>query len=74
MRVLKYLLIKEFKQIFRNKALLPVIFVMPVIQLLIMPLAADYEIKNINISIVDHDRSPYSRALISKLRLLAILN
>ncbi len=67
MRVLKYLLVKEFKQIFRNKALLPVIFVMPVIQLLIMPLAADYEIKNINISVVDHDRSPYSRALISKI-------
>jgi ABC-2 type transport system permease protein len=40
---------------------------MPIIQLLVMPLAADYEIKNINISIVDHDRSCFSRALISKI-------
>ncbi len=39
------------------------IFVMPLVQLLIMPLAADYEIKNINISIVDHDRSDMSREL-----------
>lgn len=64
---LKFLLQKEFKQIFRNKSLLPLIFVMPIIQLLVMPLAADYEIKNINISIVDHDKSPYSRQLISKI-------
>jgi len=65
LRTLKFLLQKEFKQIFRNKALLPLIFVMPIIQLLILPLAADYEIKNINISIVDHDHSSYSRKLIS---------
>ena len=67
MRTLKFLLEKEFKQIFRNSSLLPMIFLMPIIQLLVMPLAADYEIKNINISIVDHDRSDFSRALISKI-------
>ncbi|PZX58093.1 ABC transporter permease [Algoriphagus chordae] len=67
MRTLLFLLRKEFKQIFRNKSLLPMIFAMPMIQLLVMPLAADYEIKNINISIVDHDRSPYSQQLISKI-------
>jgi ABC-2 type transport system permease protein len=32
---------------------------------MILPLAADYEIKNINIAIVDHDRSPYSQELVS---------
>jgi len=67
MRPLKFLLIKEFKQIFRNKSLLPLIFVMPIIQLLILPLAADYEVKNINISIVDHDKSAYSQELTSKI-------
>ena len=66
MRTLRFLLKKEFKQIFRNKALLPIIFVMPVIQLLILPLAADYEIKRINISIVDHDQSSVSRSLVDK--------
>jgi ABC-2 type transport system permease protein len=67
MRTLKFLLQKEFKQIFRNKSLLPLIFVAPIIQLLIMPLAADYEVKNINISIVDNDHSTYSQKLITKI-------
>jgi len=43
------------------------IFVMPIIQLLILPLAADYEIKNINISIIDQDRSSFSRHLTEKI-------
>ncbi|MFT4521162.1 MAG: ABC-2 type transport system permease protein [Bacteroidia bacterium] len=67
MRALRFLLIKEFKQIFRNKTLLPLIFVLPIVQLVIMPLAADYEMKNVNISVVDHDRSAYSRELVSKI-------
>lgn len=66
MRTLIFLLRKEFRQIFRNKMILPLIFVMPVVQLLVMPLAADFEIKNINISIVDHDHSTYSQQLINK--------
>ena len=67
MRTLKFLLRKEFKQIFRNKALLPLILIVPIMQLLILPLAADYEVKNINISIVDQDHSTYSQQLISKI-------
>ena len=67
MRTLRFLLQKEFRQIFRNKSLLPIIFGMPIIQLLVMPLAADYEVKNIDIAIVDHDRSPYSQKLIAKI-------
>lgn len=66
MRIIKFLLIKEFKQIFRNRAILAVIMVMPVMQLIILPLAANYEIKNINLAVVDHDRSDYSRDLINQ--------
>ena len=67
MRTLRFILQKEFKQIFRNKALLPLIFFVPIMQLLILPLAADYEVKNINIAIVDQDHSSYSQQLISKI-------
>lgn len=67
MRIILFILQKEFRQIFRNKALLPMIFVLPVIQLLIMPLAANYEVKNINLSVVDHDHSGYSQKLVSKI-------
>ena len=41
------------------------ILVVPSVQLMILPLAADYEIKNINIAVVDNDHSPYSQRLVS---------
>ncbi|MEI6020087.1 MAG: ABC transporter permease [Bacteroidota bacterium] len=63
MRTLIFLLSKEFRQIFRNTSILRMIVAMPIIQLIVMPLAADFEIKNINISIVDHDHSSYSKKL-----------
>jgi drug efflux transport system permease protein len=66
MRTLKFLLQKEFRQILRDPGILAVIFVMPTIQLLILPWAADYEIKNIKLAVVDHDHSDYSRQLIKK--------
>jgi drug efflux transport system permease protein len=67
MRTLKFLLKKEFRQIFRNKAILPIIFILPMIQLLIMPLAADFNVKYINIAIVDNDHSTYTQQLITKI-------
>ena len=67
MRTIKFLLRKEFKQIFRNRTILIMIMVMPVMQLLILPLAANYEVKNINLSVVDHDHSSFSQKLISKI-------
>lgn len=64
MRVLKFLLQKEFRQIFRNPTILRMILIMPIVQLMVMPLAADYEIKHINLAIVDYDRSSFSKAMI----------
>jgi ABC-2 type transport system permease protein len=66
MRTIRFLLQKEFRQIFRNKAIIAMICVMPVVQLAVLPWAADYEVKNINLAIVDHDHSTYSQQLISK--------
>jgi ABC-2 type transport system permease protein len=40
---------------------------MPFIQLLVLPWAADYEVKNINLAVVDQDHSTYSRQLVSKI-------
>lgn len=66
MKVIGYIIRKEFKQIFRNKGMLPIIFVMPLVQLVILSNAATFEIKNIKFSYVDHDHSVYSRALVDK--------
>jgi ABC-2 type transport system permease protein len=67
MKTLLFLLQKEFTQIFRDTVILRMIMAVPVVQLLILPLAADYEIKNINITVVDHDHSVFSRDLISRI-------
>src|SRR6187399_1169120 len=67
MRTLKFILRKEFRQIFRDPGILRIILIMPVIQLLILPWAADYEIKNIRLAVVDHDHSVYAQNLINKI-------
>jgi ABC-2 type transport system permease protein len=46
--------------------MLPIIFVTPLIQLIILANAATFEIKNITFNVVDLDQSSFSRELISK--------
>ncbi|HSZ32460.1 MAG TPA: ABC transporter permease, partial [Puia sp.] len=67
MRVLGFILQKEFRQIFRDKTILALMFALPIIQLIILPLAANFEVKNINIAIADYDHSSYSQKLINKI-------
>jgi ABC-2 type transport system permease protein len=66
MKTILFIIQKEFRQIFRNKAMLPIIFVLPLVQLLILSNAASFEIKNIKFSYIDNDHSEASRELISK--------
>lgn len=66
MRTILFLLQKEFIQIFRNRTMLPIIFLMPVIQLVVLVYAATLEMKDIKFSVVDYDQSPLSRDLIQR--------
>ncbi len=66
MKTIGYIVRKEFRQIFRNKAMLPIIFILPIVQLLILSNAATFDIKNIRLSYVDYNRTTTSRALINK--------
>ena len=67
MKTLLFILEKEFKQIFRDKTILAMMFVAPMMQLIILPLVANFDVKNINLVYVDHDQSPYSQKLIQKI-------
>lgn len=67
MRILLFLLQKEFKQIVRNRIILGIILVLPVMQLLVLPQAANYEVRNIALCVVDNDHSETSRQLIQKI-------
>ncbi len=66
MRILATLLVKEFKQIFRNRLMLPIIFVVPVVQMILLTYAASLEMKGISMAVVDQDYSQASRLLVSR--------
>ena len=66
MKTIFYLLQKEFRQLRRNRTMLPIIFVVPVVQLLVLAFAVTFEIKNINLVILDQDHTVISRQLVSK--------
>lgn len=67
MKKLIFLLQKEFRQIFRDSTILRMIFIVPTMQLIIMPFAANFEVKDVNIAYVDHDHSQYSLQLVNKI-------
>jgi ABC-2 type transport system permease protein len=63
MRTILFILQKEFKQILRNRVMLPIIFIIPLVQTLVLVYAATLELKEAKISIMDFDNSPMSRRL-----------
>lgn len=67
MRTLRYLIQKEFLQILRNRAILPLMTIVPIIQLLILSNAASNELKEIHTVVVDKDQSESSRLLTRKI-------
>ncbi|MCF8243808.1 MAG: ABC transporter permease [Saprospiraceae bacterium] len=68
MRRLLFIIQKEFIQIIRNKAILPMMTVLPIVQLILLSYAANNEVKNVNIVLIDQDHSSYSRLLVSKVQ------
>ena len=67
MRTIFFLVQKEFIQIVRNKAILPMMTILPIVQLILLSNAASNEVKNVNIVIVDRDHSESSRLLDRKI-------
>jgi len=65
--MLKFLLEKEFKQLFRNTFIPKLIIAMPIMVMLVFPWVTNQSIKNIQLSIVDYDHSSFSARLTNKL-------
>ncbi|MCZ4319089.1 ABC transporter permease [Aequorivita viscosa] len=74
MKTIGYIIQKEFKQIFRNKGMLPIIFILPILQLVILSNAATYEVKNIKFAYIDYDHTSSSRALVEKFNASTFFN
>ncbi|MEO7998205.1 MAG: ABC transporter permease [Gemmatimonadaceae bacterium] len=66
LRMLRILLQKEFLQIRRDRLILRMLLIMPIVQLLVLANAATFEVKTSNLWIVDQDRTPDARALVDK--------
>jgi ABC-2 type transport system permease protein len=58
------MVVKELRQLFRDPRTRGVIFVSPVIQLLLFGYAVNTDVRDVSMALVDHDRSPSSRALV----------
>ncbi|MDQ6828800.1 MAG: ABC transporter permease [Gemmatimonadota bacterium] len=67
MRALRFLLRKEFLQIVRDRTLIGMIFVMPIIQLLVLSNAATFELRSARVFVVDQDHSAMSRGVVNRL-------
>lgn len=68
MRQILFMMNKEFKQIFRTREMVAIIFFLPIIQMAILGFAITNEVKNIKLLISDHDKSFESRKLIRGFR------
>jgi ABC-2 type transport system permease protein len=65
--MIRFLIEKEFKQIGRHSFLPRLIFIFPIMVMFVIPWAANQEIKNIKLSVIDNDHSAYSEQLIYKI-------
>lgn len=68
MQTLRYLLRKEFQQIFRDRFMVAQLLLMPIIQLLLLGNAATFEVKTSRMYVVDRDHSEISRGLVDRMQ------
>ncbi|HNX50778.1 MAG TPA: ABC transporter permease, partial [Thermoanaerobaculaceae bacterium] len=66
MRKLLVILVKELLQLRRDPKILPILFIAPVLQLVILGYAATTDIRNVELAVCDLDRSAASRRLVQR--------
>ncbi len=66
MRIVWFIVEKEFRQIFRNRMMLPFIFLMPIFLLVVLVNAATLDLRRIDVALVDNDLSQTSLRLTGK--------
>lgn len=66
MRTIFFLIQKEFLQVFRDRALLFMLIAPPIVQLIIITSAATFDVKRIDVHLIDLDRTAASNRLVSR--------
>jgi ABC-2 type transport system permease protein len=59
-----YLIRKEFQQLRRDRKMLPIVFIAPVVQLLVLGYAANLDVTDLQTVVCDFDRSTQSRVVV----------
>lgn len=67
MRTVLFLIRKEYLQVFRDRATVFQVFLIPIVQLLVLANAATFEIRNARMYVVDLDRTTASRGLVERM-------
>jgi len=62
-RPIAYLVLKEFRQVVRDRALIRMVIAVPLIQLFVLGYAANTDLENVRVSVLDQDRTRESRRL-----------
>ncbi|MCF7914002.1 MAG: ABC transporter permease [Spirochaetaceae bacterium] len=66
MSIIGHFLRKEFAQLRRDKKMLPIVFVAPILQLFLLGYAANLDVDMIPMAVLDNDNSVESRRMIDK--------
>jgi ABC-2 type transport system permease protein len=66
MRRLWHVIVKELLQLRHDRKMLPVIFVAPVLQIVAFGYAVNTDVREVQVVLVDQDRSPRSRELVDR--------
>ena len=64
--MIRFLIEKEFKQIRRNTFVPKILVAMPLMMMLVFPWAANQEVRDVKLAVVDHDHSTLSQRLVQK--------
>ncbi len=64
MQRIAHMIRKEFRQVLRDRPMLAIIFVIPIIQLLVLSFAITTEVKHTRLMVADFDRSTVSRDIV----------
>jgi ABC-2 type transport system permease protein len=66
-RQIRALIVKELRQIMRDKQLIFLLFFMPVLQLFLYGFALSPEVEHLRLGVIDHSASPLSREVVAAL-------
>jgi ABC-2 type transport system permease protein len=63
MSIFPFLIRKEFLQLRRDRKMLPIVLIAPVLQLILLGYAANMDVRHVPTAVLDHDKSRLSREL-----------